>query len=154
MRGLPDPRIDSLNGPASGGVGKFAGINMTEDRADYPPQDPYRTGLRGRCPRCGEGRMFSGTLSLTDRCANCGLDYTFADSADGPAVFAIMIVGFVIAGGALLFELAYEPPFWVHIIIWSPLIVMFSLMVLRPLKGLAVALQYVNRAREGVIDKS
>ena len=126
---------------------------MSEDRADYPPQDPYRTGLRGRCPRCGEGRMFSGPLKLTDRCANCGLDYSFADAADGPAVFAILIVGFMVAGGALLFELSYEPPIWLHMLIWAPLIVVLALALLRPLKGLAVALQYVNRAREGEIDR-
>ena len=122
------------------------------DRADYPPQDPIRTGLRGRCPRCGQGRMFSGILTLNDRCANCGLDYAFADSADGPAVFAILIVGFVVAGSALLFELAYEPPIWLHVVLWGPLIIVLSLIILRPLKGLAVALQYVNRAREGEID--
>ncbi|HMB47522.1 MAG TPA: DUF983 domain-containing protein [Afifellaceae bacterium] len=122
------------------------------DSADYPPQDPIRIGLRGRCPRCGQGRMFSGVLNLTDRCANCALDYEFADSADGPAVFAILIVGFVVAGSALLFELAYEPPFWLHLILWAPLTIVLSLIILRPLKGLAVALQYVNRAKEGEID--
>lgn len=98
--------------------------------------------------------MFAGALSLTDRCANCGLDYSFADSADGPAVFAILIVGFMVAGGALLFELAYEPPFWLHLLIWTPLILVLSFAMLRPLKGLAVALQYVNRAKEGEIDRS
>ncbi len=97
--------------------------------------------------------MFSGPLTLMDRCANCGLDYSFADSADGPAVFAILIVGFMVAGGALMFELAHEPPIWLHMLIWGPLIVILSLMILRPLKGLAVALQYVNRAREGELDR-
>ncbi len=97
--------------------------------------------------------MFAGSLALTGQCANCGLDYAFADSADGPAVFAILIVGFIVAGGALLVELAYEPPFWLHLIIWTPLILGLSFAILRPLKGLAVALQYVNRAREGEIDK-
>ncbi len=125
---------------------------MSEDRADFPQQDPYRTGIRGLCPRCGQGRMFSGPLTLTDRCANCGLDYAFADSADGPAVFAILIVGFIVAGSALMFELAYEPPIWLHVVLWAPLIVILSLAILRPLKGLAVALQYVNHARQGEID--
>jgi uncharacterized protein (DUF983 family) len=96
--------------------------------------------------------MFSGLLTLTDRCANCGLDYEFADSADAPAVFAILIIGFIVAGAALLFELAYEPPIWLHFLLWVPLILILSLVILRPLKGLAVALQYVNRAKEGEID--
>ncbi|HSM42823.1 MAG TPA: DUF983 domain-containing protein [Afifellaceae bacterium] len=126
---------------------------MSEDRADYPPQDPVRTGLSGRCPRCGQGRMFNGLLTLNERCANCGLSYDFADSADGPAVFAILFVGFAVAGAALLFELAYEPPIWLHFVLWLPLILILSLAILRPLKGLAVALQYVNRAREGEIDR-
>ena len=126
---------------------------MNENRADYPPQDPIRTGLRGHCPRCGQGRMFSGALTLTDHCANCGLSYDFADSADGPAVFAILIVGFMVAGAALMFELAYEPPIWVHLLLWLPLILVLSLAILRPLKGLAVALQYVHRAKQGEIER-
>ncbi len=97
--------------------------------------------------------MFSGALTLTDHCANCGLNYDFADSADGPAVFAILIVGFMVAGAALLFELAYEPPIWVHLLLWLPLILLLSLAILRPLKGLAVALQYVHRAKQGEIER-
>lgn len=97
--------------------------------------------------------MFNGLLTLNERCANCGLSYEFADSADAPAVFAILFVGFAVAGGALMFELAYEPPIWLHFVLWIPLTLILSLVILRPLKGLAVALQYVNRAKEGEIDR-
>jgi uncharacterized protein (DUF983 family) len=126
---------------------------MTEDRALYPPQEPIATGLRGRCPRCGEGRLFSGFLNIAPRCQACGLDFGFADSADGPAVFVILFVGFVIAGAALVVEIAYSPPIWLHAILWGPLVLIFCLGLLRPLKGVLVALQYVNRAEQGRLDR-
>ena len=124
---------------------------MAQDRAHHAPG---ATGLRGRCPRCGEGRLFSGFLALAPRCEACGLDYAFADSADGPAVFVILIVGFAVAGAALVVEIAYSPPIWVHVALWGPLVLLLSLGLLRPLKGLAVALQYAHKAREGEIDRA
>ncbi len=126
---------------------------MSEDRALYPPQNPVAVGLKGRCPRCGEGRLFSGFLTLAPKCSACGLDFRFADSADGPAVFVILIVGFIIAGAALLVEIAYSPPLWVHFVIWVPLVLILCLGMLRPLKGVLVALQYHHRAQEGRIDR-
>ena len=126
---------------------------MTDDQAHHAPQPAIATGLKGRCPRCGEGRLFSGFLTLAPHCEACGLDYGFADSADGPAVFVILIVGFLIAGAALVVELAYAPQIWVHVVLWGPLVLVLSLGLLRPLKGLAVALQYANQARQGEIDR-
>jgi uncharacterized protein (DUF983 family) len=126
---------------------------IADDKALYPPQPAIATGLRGRCPRCGEGRMFEGFLRLAPRCRACGLDFAFADSADGPAVFVILIVGFVVAGAALLVEVAYAPPIWVHAVLWAPLVLILCLGLLRPLKGLAVALQYSHKAEQGRIDR-
>ena len=114
-----------------------------------PEPSPFVTGLKGRCPRCGEGRLFKGFLATEERCDVCGLDLTFAESADGPAVLIMFLVGFIIVGLALFVELNYQPPMWLHMVLWIPLIVILSLVLLRPLKGLAIALQYVNRAREG-----
>jgi uncharacterized protein (DUF983 family) len=122
---------------------------MPEDKALYPPQNPIPTGLRGRCPRCGEGRLFEGFLKVPPRCANCGLDFGFADSADGPAVFAILIVGMIVAGAALLTEVAYSPPLWVHFTLWMPLVLILGLGLMRPLKGILIALQYHHKAEEG-----
>jgi uncharacterized protein (DUF983 family) len=124
-----------------------------EDAPIHPPQDPVPVGLRCRCPRCGEGSLFGGYLSIAERCERCGLDFGFADTGDGPAVFAILFVGFLVAAGALLLEVAWQPPLWVHAAVWAPLVVGLSLGCLRPLKGLAVALQYCNRAREGELDR-
>lgn len=125
---------------------------MDRDRAKYPPVDAVSVGLRGRCPRCGEGRLFSGFLKPADRCVNCGLDYGFADAGDGPAVFVILIIGFVLVGLALWLEINYGPPLWLHLAIWIPLATAMSLMLLRMLKGLMIALQYRNKAAEGRID--
>jgi uncharacterized protein (DUF983 family) len=124
-----------------------------EDRALYPRQPPIATGLRGRCPRCGEGALFDGFLRIAPRCRACGLDFGFADAADGPAVFVILLVGFVVAGGALIVEIAYAPPIWVHVVVWGPLVLLLCLGLLRPLKGVLVALQYAHRAEEGRIDR-
>ncbi|NBN64433.1 DUF983 domain-containing protein [Pannonibacter tanglangensis] len=122
------------------------------DQAHHAPQDPFRCGLAGRCPRCGEGQLFAGFLTTRPACAACGLDLGFADSGDGPAVFVIMLVGFVIVGLVLWVELAFTPPIWLHLVLWLPLTSALALAVLRPLKGLMIALQYRNNAAEGRLD--
>ncbi|MCC2112476.1 MAG: DUF983 domain-containing protein [Hyphomicrobiales bacterium] len=115
----------------------------------YPPLSPVSTGLAGRCPRCGEGRLFSGYLKPAERCEACGLDLNFADSGDGPAVFIILLLGFVIVGGALFVELTWQPALWVHALLWIPLTVIIAGALLRPLKGIMIAQQYVTAAEEG-----
>ena len=124
---------------------------MNAEGSAYPPQDPLATGLKGRCPRCGGGQLFSGFLTLAKRCEACGLDFSFADSADGPAFFIMTAVGFVVAAAAVVMELAYMPPVWVHVVLWGPLILLLSLLLLRPLKGVMVAQQFARQAREGSI---
>lgn len=110
---------------------------------------PVNAGLRARCPRCGEGRLFKGFLDLKPECEVCGLDYGFADAGDGPAVFIMMIAGFIIVGLALWVEFTWHPPYWVHAVLWIPLILILPLGLLRPLKGWLVAQQYRHSAREG-----
>ncbi len=124
-----------------------------EDRAHWPPVEPVGTGLRGRCPRCGEGRLFSGFLNVAERCGVCGLDLKFADSGDGPAIFVMLIMGFVVVGLALWFEVSYEPPLWLHFVLWLPLATVLCLVSLRLAKGVLIALQYANKAAEGRLDK-
>jgi uncharacterized protein (DUF983 family) len=110
---------------------------------------PIGRGLRGRCPRCGEGRLFQGFLTLRPACEHCGLDFDFADAGDGPAVFVILIGGALVVLAALLTEVVYQPPYWVHAALWLPLILIVTLAPLRPIKGLLIALQYHHRAAEG-----
>lgn len=126
---------------------------MTNDEAHYPPVDPVAVGLRGRCPRCGEGALIAGLLSVKPKCSVCGLDNSFADSGDGPAVFVILIIGFIVVGLALWLEVNYSPALWVHLMLWIPLATALSLILLRMLKGLMIALQYRNKAAEGQIDR-
>jgi uncharacterized protein (DUF983 family) len=112
-------------------------------------QAPIMRGICGRCPRCGKGKLFQGFLALAPRCDRCGLDYSFADSADGPAFFAMFISGFIVVFAALAVEVLYRPPFWVHAALWLPLIVATTLAPLRPIKGVLIALQYHHQAAEG-----
>ena len=106
-------------------------------------------GLLGRCPACGRGRMFSGYLTLAPRCEACGLDYGFADAGDGPAVFVILVTGFIVVGAALLVEVKYSPPYWVHALLWGTLALILPLLLLRAFKGVLIALQYKHKAHEG-----
>jgi uncharacterized protein (DUF983 family) len=121
---------------------------MTDDHR-YPPLPPLSTGFAGRCPRCGEGKLFSGFLTTAPKCTNCGLDYSFIDSGDGPAVFVIFIVGAIVVGLAFFVEFNYQPPYWLHLALWIPLILILSLGLLRPLKGMMIAQQYHHKAQEG-----
>ena len=123
--------------------------------ADSPitPPNPILAGLAGRCPRCGKGQMFSGFINLKPACAACGLDYAFADAGDGPAVFVIMIAGFIVVGAALLVEVRYAPPLWVHLMLWLPLILLTTLAPLRLIKGVLIALQYHHKAAEGRLQR-
>jgi uncharacterized protein (DUF983 family) len=114
-----------------------------------PGSLPFARGLRGRCPRCGEGRLFQGFLGLRQSCGHCGLDYSFADAGDGPAVFVILIGGFIVVFAAMVVEILYQPPYWVHAALWLPLILIVTLGPLRPLKGLLIAMQYHHNAEEG-----
>ena len=126
---------------------------MSEDKAHYPPVEPIAAGIKGCCPRCGQGRLFDGFLKVAPRCANCGLDKSFADSGDGPVVFVILIVGFIVLGAALWMEVNLNPPLWVHFLLWIPIAIVFSLALTRMLKGMLITLQYRNNARPGEIDR-
>lgn len=118
-------------------------------RKTYPLVSPFRAGLTCSCPRCGEGRLFSGFLTLARRCRVCGLGFGFADSGDGPAVFIILIAGFIVVSAALIVEVLYQPPYWVHAALWLPLTALLALGLLRPFKAIIIALQYRHKAEEG-----
>jgi uncharacterized protein (DUF983 family) len=120
---------------------------MADD--NYSLRESARRGLAGRCPRCGKGALFQGFLKVAPRCENCGLDFAFADAADGPAFFVMSFAGFVVVAAALVVEVAYQPPYWLHALLWIPLILAMTLLPLRPAKGLLIALQYHHKAAEG-----
>ena len=120
---------------------------MSEKVIDTLPR-AIVAGLSCGCPRCGKGRLFAGFLTLRARCDVCGLNYGFADSGDGPAVFVMFLAGFIVVGAALVTEVLYRPPFWLHAVLWLPLILVVTLGPLRPMKGLMIALQFHHQAAE------
>jgi len=116
---------------------------------DAPTASVLVAGLKGRCPRCGQGALFRRGLVLREKCDSCGLSYAFADSGDGPAVFAIFILGFLILGGALLVEFKLGPPVWVHVVLWGILTPLLAFFLLRILKATLIALQFKHKAEQG-----
>ena len=126
-------------------------MNTGNDRR-YPTLDPVSTGMKCRCPRCGQGKLYAGVLKVTPRCAVCGLSFEERDEGDGPTVFIIMGLGFLILGAALFVELNYAPPTWVHIMLWPPLILLLGLPAIRIAKGVLMSLQYHHNASEGRLD--
>jgi uncharacterized protein (DUF983 family) len=137
---------------------RLVGVTSQHCEQDESPEQifmsPVIAGLKGRCPRCGAGRLFAGFLTLAPRCERCGLDFGFADAGDGPAVFVILIAGFVVVGLAFVVELLWRPPYWVHAALWIPAILVVTLGLLRPFKGVLIALQFHHDAAEGRLDRS
>jgi len=113
---------------------------------DFPSVSPLRAALAGRCPRCGQGRLFAGWLALAPRCGHCGLDLSGQDAGDGPAVFVVLILGAIVVALAILLEIFVAPPAWVHLVVWTPVVIGGALMLLRVMKAWLVAQQYRHRA--------
>jgi uncharacterized protein (DUF983 family) len=111
-------------------------------RDGFAQISPLRCAIGCRCPRCGRGRLFSGLLSVRPACEVCGLDLSAQDAGDGPAVFVIFFLGLVIVGLAAMVEIRFSPPIWVHLVLWTPLIIGGAIVMLRPLKAGLIALQY------------
>ena len=107
--------------------------------------DPIRAGLLCRCPNCGRGPLFAGFLKVVERCAACGFDFTRLNTGDGAAVFVMQIAGAPVVFGALFVQLAYDPPIWAMLLVALPLVLGLSLGLMRPGKGVMIALQMRNR---------
>ena len=115
---------------------------------------PLKAGLTCSCPRCGKGKLFAGYLELAPRCTACGLNYSFADSGDGPAVFVILLGGLAAVVAVLVVELMWRPSFWVHAAVGIPTVLIATLLPLRWLKSLLIALQFHHNAAEARSDRS
>jgi uncharacterized protein (DUF983 family) len=119
------------------------------------PSEPETTvlqsalrGLACKCPRCGQGKLYAGFLTLAPSCDRCGLDYAFIDTGDGPAIFIIMLAGGIV-------EVKYQPPYWLHAALWLPLILVTTLLPLRAMKSLLIALQFHHKAAPGrLVDRA
>ena len=98
-----------------------------------------------RCPRCGEGRVFQSLLELSESCSSCGLPIRKHDLGDGAVFFVMLMVGFSISALAALTQLFFSPPWWLHMALWPPMIVVLSLYFLRFSRATLLALQYKYR---------
>jgi uncharacterized protein (DUF983 family) len=115
----------------------------------YPDISPLRTGIAGKCPRCGRGDLFQGYLAMANGCRSCGLSYDFADGGDGASWFVMLFVCVAGVGSILCVEAAYSPSYWVHGLIAVPTLVFLPLLLLRPVKGVLINQQWKTDAREG-----
>lgn len=126
---------------------------MTGAGARRSNVNPVTAGILGRCPRCGEGALFASYLKLAPACESCELSFDFADAGDGPAVFVMLIVGFLVVVPALVVQVAFDPPMWIGLPIWGALGVALTLALLPPFKGVLVTLQYAHDAHEARLDE-
>jgi uncharacterized protein (DUF983 family) len=115
---------------------------VSGDTPHFAPVPISQAALGCRCPRCGEGRLFVGLLTVRPVCSSCGLDFSAEDAGDGPAVFVIFLLGLVVVGLAAVVELEFAPPLWLHMVLWTPLILGGGILLLRPFKAGLIALQY------------
>lgn len=105
-------------------------------------------GLSCTCPRCHEGALYKPgfvNFELDDTCKKCGLDFGENDSADGPAVFLMFVLGFTIVPMALILEMTLHPPLWLHAVLWSFVVIGLTMGSLKPLKSYIITLQYKHR---------
>lgn len=123
---------------------------MTID--SYAPPSFLRASFGRLCPRCGQAGLFAGYLKLRERCERCGLALAEQDSGDGPAVFVMLILGFLVVGLAIGTEIMFAPPYWVHVAVWPPVITGLALAMLVPLKAGFVWLNYRHRSSAGPSD--
>jgi len=104
-----------------------------------------KRGLRGRCPRCGEGKLFRAFLKVDDHCSVCALDFTPHRADDLPAYLVIVIVGHIVVPTILWVETDYAPPVPLQLAIYLPLTLILSLLLLQPVKGAVVGVQWALR---------
>lgn len=111
-----------------------------------------QAGLKGRCPKCGEGALFDGFLTIADQCQACGFDYSVNDVADGPAIFIIILASGLVIPPALVYQIKANPPILVTLLIFIPLITLVCIAMLRPFRGLMFAMQIKHDAKPGELD--
>jgi len=109
-----------------------------------PATEALMRGLRGRCPNCGQGRLFRAFLKVADHCNVCGEAFHHQRADDAPAYFVILITGHIVVPVALMVEIAFAPPYWLHFLLWLPLTFALAIALLQPVKGAIIAWQWAN----------
>ena len=113
-----------------------------------PALSPVWAGIKGCCPHCGKGRLFSGFIDVAKSCEVCGADFSKADSGDGPVIFIIMLASLVVLGSMLVIDTLYSPPMWLLLVIFMPLMTGLVLGLMRPFKGVLITLQFHHKAEQ------
>lgn len=108
-----------------------------------------RVAIQGLCPQCGAPTLFAGTLRFASRCPSCSLDIESFNVGDGAAAFLIFIIAALVFIGVIVVQLAYSPPWWVHVMIWAPVTLILTIGLLRVSKAALLAAEFRNAAREG-----
>jgi uncharacterized protein (DUF983 family) len=112
----------------------------------------FQASVLGRCPKCGQGALFTGYLAIAPACTVCGQDFRSFDVGDGAAALVILVVGAIVCGLALWVEFTFQPPLWVHVVLWTPLIAVLTFVLLRLVKSALLVLQYRHKAGEGRVE--
>ncbi|WP_376092539.1 DUF983 domain-containing protein [Roseomonas sp. CCTCC AB2023176] len=99
-------------------------------------------GIRNRCPNCAEGRVFAGFLRVVDECAVCHAPLGSLRADDAPPYIVIFLVGHLLVPPVFWIERVYEPPMWLHMVVWLPLFAVICTLLLRPVKGGVVGLMW------------
>ncbi|MDX1737720.1 MAG: DUF983 domain-containing protein [Alphaproteobacteria bacterium] len=120
-----------------------------ESPNDFPPQPILHVAIKGLCPRCGQGRLFSSFLKVDQSCSHCNLDFSKANVGDGAIPFIMLIVGFIGVGAGVWLQFKFDSPFWVQILVTFPIIICLTLGLMQPSKALLLALEYKQKAGEG-----
>lgn len=104
--------------------------------------------MRCACPRCGQGKLYTGVLTVRDTCDVCDFDYSELNTDDGPAFFIIVLWSAIVLPLAAWFQFSVEPPVWVHLILWIPVIVVGAVLLMRPFKAWLIAQSYKHNVTD------
>ena len=141
------PALSSRGDPLAGAPAPD-GSPSTRETFAGPLPPVWRVALQGRCPRCGQGPLFAGLLTIRPRCTVCDLDLSGHDSGDGAPVAVMFVLGPILVIGAFWVEFRFDPPLWVHAVIWPVVALPLAVVLMRLAKAALVALQYRNRRAE------
>ncbi|MBB6012498.1 DUF983 domain-containing protein [Aquamicrobium sp. NLF2-7] len=118
------------------------GGDSKPQRPTRPVGEAMKRGFLGRCPACGEGKLFRAYVKSVDTCSVCGEEISHHRADDLPAYLDIVVVGHIVIAGFMAVEMRYVWPMWAHFAVWAPLTLILALLFLQPIKGAVIGLQW------------